>query len=334
MTLSPWDDDQLPLSRFELLRSADLEAVEAAAGRVYSPHRMMPRRAAALDAQLHSVHIGALGLSYFKCGAAVHIDSQAPLNYYAVNLPISGGARIRFASTEVTTAPTAAVVLSPVEQVAMSWSDDLSQLCVKIDAKSLQEHARRLTPLPLRPVRFEPRLAVTPSRGDPWIEVVRLVDQTIRLCPDGNVPSLLTRQIEQMVMTTLLLRQPNSCSEQLLQSVPSASLSAVRRAAEIMEDRPDQQFTITDLASDVGVSVRALQEGFRRQFGVTPTEYLLGVRLVRARELIERGVPAPSRVSEVAYRVGFVHLGRFAQLYRQRFGVSPSVALRARRSCA
>jgi AraC-like DNA-binding protein len=36
-------------------------------------------------------------------------------------------------------------------------------------------------------------------------------------------------------------------------------------------------------------------------------------------------------VSEVAYRWGFTHLGRFAGAYRARFGESPSQTLRNRR---
>lgn len=329
MTASQRDDDQRPLSRFRLLRSADVETVETAASRVFSPHLMRPGRTAALDARLHSVDIGALRFIYLECGAAVRIDTQAPLDYYAVNLPLSGGARIRVGGADLAMTPMAAAVFSPVEHVDMTWSGDLRQLCVKIDAKALQEHARRMTPRPLRPVRFEPRLAVS-TAGDPWVAVVRLVDQTLRSCPSG-VPAPVVRQIEQMVMTTLLLRQPNSCSEQLLEPVPAASVRAVRRVAELMREEPEQQVTIADLAAYAGVSVRALQEGFRRQHGVTPTEYLTEVRLTRARALIEQSEP-PERVSDVAYQVGFVHLGRFAQAYRRRFGITPSAALRMRRS--
>ncbi|GAA1687593.1 AraC family transcriptional regulator [Fodinicola feengrottensis] len=330
MTVPQRDASQRPLSTFQVLRSADVGAVETVASRVFSPHLIRPGRSAPLDARLHSADLGALRFIYLECGAAVTIDTRAPLDYYAVNLPLSGAARIRCGTADVAMTPTTASVFSPVEHVTMTWSGDLRQLCVKIDAKALQEHARRLTPRPLRPVRFEPRLAVTPASGDSWVEVVRLADQTLRLSPGGIVPAPVARQIEQMAMTTLLLRQPNSCSEQLLQPVPSASLTAVRRVAELIQDAPEREFTVADLAGQAGVSVRALQEGFRRHYGVTPTEYLTDVRLTRARTLIEQGEPAPVRVSEVAYQVGFVHLGRFAQAYRRRFGVTPSTALRMR----
>jgi AraC-like DNA-binding protein len=36
-------------------------------------------------------------------------------------------------------------------------------------------------------------------------------------------------------------------------------------------------------------------------------------------------------VSEVAFRWGFTHLGRFAGAYKERFGVPPSQTLRERR---
>lgn len=330
MTSSRQDEEQRPLSRFRLLRSADVDTVEAVAGRVFSPHRLMPGRSGPLSAELDTVDVGALRFIYFACGAPVTVDSKAPLSYYAVNLPLGGGARVRLGAEEINANPATAVVFSPVEQIGMTWSEDLRQLCVKIDASALQEHARRLTPQPLRPVRFEPRLVATGVGSSSWVEVVRLAEQTLRTCPGGVLPSALARQFEQMVMTTLLLQQPSSCSEQLLQQVPAASVSAVRRVSELIHDVPERQFTVADLAEHAGVSIRALQEGFRRQHGMTPTEYLTEIRLVRARELIERGEPPPTRVADVAYQSGFLHLGRFAQRYRQRFGVSPSAAIRLR----
>jgi AraC-like DNA-binding protein len=33
-------------------------------------------------------------------------------------------------------------------------------------------------------------------------------------------------------------------------------------------------------------------------------------------------------ITDIAYRFGFTHLGRFAAYYKKRFGVSPSATLR------
>ena len=46
---------------------------------------------------------------------------------------------------------------------------------------------------------------------------------------------------------------------------------------------------------------------------------------------LTRADPWQVTVSEVAYRWGFTHLGRFAGAYRERFGETPSQTLRSTR---
>jgi transcriptional regulator GlxA family with amidase domain len=101
----------------------------------------------------------------------------------------------------------------------------------------------------------------------------------------------------------------------------------VHRAITVMEADPARPFTVDDLAEAAGVSVRSLQQAFRRYTGRTPTEYLRDLRLTRAhRDLIEAD-PGVATVAGVAQRWGLTHLGRFAAAYRARFGVNPSTTL-------
>ena len=69
-----------------------------------------------------------------------------------------------------------------------------------------------------------------------------------------------------------------------------------------------------------GVGVRALQAGFRRSLGTTPLAYLRDHRLDLARQALATG---REPVTQVAFRFGFAHLGRFSAVYRERFGESP-----------
>jgi transcriptional regulator GlxA family with amidase domain len=53
------------------------------------------------------------------------------------------------------------------------------------------------------------------------------------------------------------------------------------------------------------------------------------VRLDSVRTELTNSDPGGTTVTAVAGRWGFVHLGRFADQYRQQFGESPSETLRA-----
>ncbi|MFC5993851.1 helix-turn-helix transcriptional regulator [Pseudonocardia hispaniensis] len=98
---------------------------------------------------------------------------------------------------------------------------------------------------------------------------------------------------------------------------------------DLIESRPEHPWTITELATSVGISVRSIEDGFRRHVGISPMGYLRRCRLDRAHGDLREASPATVTVGEVAYRWGFAHVGRFARAYRERFGQNPSETLRS-----
>jgi AraC-like DNA-binding protein len=85
---------------------------------------------------------------------------------------------------------------------------------------------------------------------------------------------------------------------------------------------------VAGLAAIAAVSIRSLQEGFRRYFGTPPMTYLRHLRLARVHENLRHADPALHTVTEIAYHYGFTHMSRFAAEYRARYGVSPRETLR------
>ncbi len=86
---------------------------------------------------------------------------------------------------------------------------------------------------------------------------------------------------------------------------------------------------MTELAVEVSLSVRSLQDGFRRSLDTTPMAYLRRLRLEKVHDELVAAEPGSVRVTEVAARWGFVHLGRFAAAYRSEFGERPSDTARS-----
>ncbi|WP_197060988.1 helix-turn-helix transcriptional regulator [Microbacterium mangrovi] len=104
---------------------------------------------------------------------------------------------------------------------------------------------------------------------------------------------------------------------------------AVRIAREYIEHHADAPLTVDLIARQAHVSVRALQNAFRRDLDTTPLAYLRRVRLTRARdELLDGGLGTVS-VADVARQWGFTNLGRFAAEYAALFGEKPSRTLRS-----
>lgn len=97
----------------------------------------------------------------------------------------------------------------------------------------------------------------------------------------------------------------------------------VRRAIDYMHANITEPFTMSMVADDVGVSLRALQMGFKAFRKTSPGAYLRTIRLRAARDQLRDPLNRQS-VREVCATWGFFHPGRFSIIYRSMFGESPS----------
>jgi transcriptional regulator GlxA family with amidase domain len=94
-----------------------------------------------------------------------------------------------------------------------------------------------------------------------------------------------------------------------------------------MRAHADDPLTVRQIAGAMGVGERALQAAFRAQLDTTPRALLTEIRLDHARaRLLAAG--AEATVSDLALASGFAHFGRFAEVYRRRYGERPSETLR------
>ena len=111
------------------------------------------------------------------------------------------------------------------------------------------------------------------------------------------------------VLSGLLLSLPHRYHDELTAPAQPGAPQAIRRALDAIRDEPERPFSVADLAAIAGMSVRSLQEGFRRHVGCAPMSYLQQVRLGRVHESLRRADPTRVTVASVAHRWGFAHLG-------------------------
>jgi len=102
---------------------------------------------------------------------------------------------------------------------------------------------------------------------------------------------------------------------------------AARRARDYIEANAGDPPSIQEVCDIAGVSWRALDYGFREQFGVTPKRYLQSVRMNGVRRELRRAAPGIS-ITDTANSWGFWHRGQFAADYRCQYGELPSETFR------
>ncbi len=99
------------------------------------------------------------------------------------------------------------------------------------------------------------------------------------------------------------------------------SVSAIQQVVEAMQDDLARNPDLPRLAVQLGMSYTWLRRTFSQHTGLSPHQYLLELRLVRARSLLSH---TPLTVKEIARRIGFDDEHYFCRLFQRKTGLTPS----------
>src|SRR6202007_815748 len=134
-----------------------------------------------------------------------------------------------------------------------------------------------------KPVHFDFELKLTAPPSACHRALAQLENEICESASLTAVRAMCTR-LGRVVVASLLVSQPNNYTDQLTSPAAVPASRAIRRALEFIEDRPNQIETVADIASGVGLSVRALEDGFLRYVGTPPMSYFRQVRMSRAHD--------------------------------------------------
>ncbi|MFD9437832.1 AraC family transcriptional regulator [Streptomyces sp. NPDC060006] len=307
------------------------ESLDAIADHYYDVRLEVPGRPEDFLTRLSVVGLGSLTVGDVSFGTEVTMGFTEPRVYH-VAVPLTGRFSCRQGSGATAYAvPGRAVFLHPERGIRVDdWSADCRVLTVKIEMPAVHERLEALLGRPPRPFpRFEPYIDISGGPGRSWASLAQwcLLEQDVA----GGLlrRPLIQARTEQLLLEGMLYASGHSYREELEAPVRAPRPATVRRVMEVIEERPAEHYDAARLAAISQVGVRALQEAFRKHVGMSPTAYVTEVRLRRVHEALRSADSATVTVTEVAYRWGFAHLGRFAQRYRARFGESPAQTLRS-----
>ncbi|MFI8516298.1 AraC family transcriptional regulator [Streptomyces sp. NPDC085481] len=282
-------------------------------------------------ARFDTVGLGPLMIGDLSCGTDVRMRF-GELGAFHINAPMSGTMELRQGAGGRRLVATAqdAVLLDPAGDTFLDrWSGDCRTLSVKVGAAALRDRLEQLLGrAPRGRLALGPGLDITRGPGLSWVTFARQVAYGA-LAGDGLAThELVARPLQEALLNGLLLAADHPWRDELARPGEPARPAPVKRAMDAVRARPEHPFTSTELAALARVSVRRLQESFREYVGMSPMAYVREVRLERVHAELRTGDPDGLSVTEVAWRWGFTHPGRFAAQYRARFGETPSRTLR------
>ena len=101
------------------------------------------------------------------------------------------------------------------------------------------------------------------------------------------------------------------------------------RARDALRNRHSETFSIDVVAREAEMSVYHFIRTFKATFGKTPHEFLIEVRLNRAKQLL---IADNCSITDICMEVGYSSLGSFSDLFSRHVGIAPSAYRRQSRS--
>ncbi|BDX32998.1 transcriptional regulator [Mycobacterium antarcticum] len=321
------------LTSNEVFYSENVREASKLMGRALSPMTLhvAEEHLAGFAAGMHGVRLRNVSMLYFDLHVPASIDIPHHGKYFAVHMPMNGSALASHRGTTFEANSICSLVSSPGESLTMQLDMDSPQLVIRIEEPVMVAYLTRVMGRSLQhPLAFEPEFDLTSEAAMRWHAAVQLIHTEV-----FHAGSLVRRgqgigAVEDLVMSSLLHLQPSNYVAEFTSPHRADKRGAVVQAAiDYLDDHLAEHITMSSVADAVHMSVRAVQQGFHEQLGMTPMTYLRERRLERVHEELMDAAPGDGvTVTAVAERWGFHHLGSFGAEYRRRWDESPSQTLR------
>ncbi|AXF60761.1 AraC family transcriptional regulator [Leclercia sp. W6] len=104
-----------------------------------------------------------------------------------------------------------------------------------------------------------------------------------------------------------------------LAGASSGEQARLEQIRHLLEQAPEQEYTLAQLAAQAAMSPSSLRSKFRQAYGCTVFDYLRDCRLALARRYLLEG----HSVQQAAWMSGYQHATNFATAFRRRYGICP-----------
>ena len=217
------------------------------------------------------------------------------------------------------TIPPLSVWVSPShDPLTLRLNSALRYLRVAIDTLHL---GRLMGPSPddVQPVRLRRTYGVAAP------QIARLMMTLKDEADTRNPGGLAVVEAVTTALGHLLVRHAGVERERPLRVRGGLSGVARRRVLEMIDARLDARLTVDMLAREVGLSPAHFARAFKETVGQAPHQYLLWLRLERARRLLEL---CGADLSGIAQRTGFADQAHFTRLFKRAYRITPGALMR------
>ncbi|MDO5131845.1 MAG: AraC family transcriptional regulator [Eubacteriales bacterium] len=154
------------------------------------------------------------------------------------------------------------------------------------------------------------------TNGD---SVMKTIHAALEMEADILTEAFFRRACINQIIGLLLIGSPHRRPIDIL---PDQDVSYTAYAARYLQRHFAERIRVNELAAKIGISRSYLVRLFRDHYGISPQEYLIRLRMIHATECL---LLTGDSIGNIAMESGYPDPLAFSKIFKQRFGVSPSV---------
>jgi AraC-like DNA-binding protein len=152
----------------------------------------------------------------------------------------------------------------------------------------------------------------------PTVSVV--LQQIINASINSSVKELYVKGKVYELLSLHFQKEESASGEYCPFLVDEQNVLKIRKAKEIIISRMSEPPSLQELASEIGLNLKKLKEGFKQIYGDTVYSFLLDYKLEHSRKLLESN---QFNVNEVGLQVGYSTASHFIAAFKKKFGTTP-----------
>jgi AraC-like DNA-binding protein len=164
------------------------------------------------------------------------------------------------------------------------------------------------------------KVNIRTDRSGNWLEhsIMHIVEEAASDRPGSDV---ILAKLSEVLFVDTMRRYVTGLPEKTTGWLAGARDPVVGKSLALLHSRPSHQWTIAELAMDVGLSRSVLAERFTRYLSIPPIAYLTGWRLRLAAQAL---TSTPKGVADIAADVGYESEAAFNRAFKRAFEVPPA----------
>ena len=115
-------------------------------------------------------------------------------------------------------------------------------------------------------------------------------------------------------------KEENTAGEYCPFLVDEQNVLKIRKAKDIIISRMSEPPSLQELATEIGLNLKKLKEGFKQIYGDTVYSFLFDYKMEHSRKLLESN---QYNVNEVGLQVGYSTASHFIAAFKKKFGTTP-----------